>query len=530
MTYKALLLLSLILIAVRASDSDFDPERDFENDYDNDFYKGQVTCKHDELQHNPELLDIEEANNSTLDNEDRLLTSTSYPQLRIYPYYNILAASAPATYTSYIEYQLVPPIVSYFEAALKVKYSVSGALKVPSVQTTVCGTATPSVLLNGGVAADFFIFFDSEYDGSSSWVAESYVCFMSTTSYRPLIATTKFNRALIKNPGTDVLLHEKNTYLLIHEMTHSLGFSTSLYPYFLDSNGKTRTGHIKSGTLDGTTSTVLSTSALTAALRTFFGCSTLTGAYMENSGSAATAGSHFERRQFVFEYMSSGLVYQQRISEFTFALLEDSGWYVPDYTYAEPYHFGQGQGCGFLFNTCSSSSFTYDEFCKTSTRGCSFQGRGGGVCQSDLRSDGCKYYSPDVNDDCDNTAAASYARLPSLQTFGRGAESQCFNGNLASTISSATQTSFCFKYSCQGSGASTVVNVQVGTKTVTCKEEGSLSISGYYGSITCPDPLTFCTTTGKAYCPRNCMGRGYCSSGKCVCYKGYKGVDCGLNI
>ena len=406
MTYKVLLLLTLIFVAVRASESNFDPEHDFENDYDNDFYKGQVTCKHGELQHNPGLLDIEEEDDSTLDGEGRRLTSTSYPQLRIYPYYNILAASAPATYTSYIEYQLVPPIVSYFEAALKVKYSVSGALKVPSVQTTICGATTPSVLLNGGVAADFFIFFDSEYDGSSSWVAESYVCF-------------------IKNPGTDVLLHEKNTYLLIHEMTHSLGFSTSLYPYFLDSNGKIRTGHIKSGVVDGSTSTVLSTPTLTTALRNFFGCSSLAGAYMENSGSTATAGSHFERRQFVFEYMSSGLVYQQRISEFTFALLEDSGWYVPDYTYAEPYYFGQGQGCGFLFNECTGSSFTYDEFCKTttSTRGCSFQGRGGGTCQSDLRSDGCKYYSPDVNDDCNSTGAASYARLSLLQTFGRGAGS-----------------------------------------------------------------------------------------------------------
>jgi len=329
-----------------------------------------------------------------------------------------------------------------------------------------------------------------------------------------------------------VLLHEKNTYLLLHEITHVLGFSTSLYPYFVDNSGRRRSGHIKSGKIDGSTSMVISTPVLTQRLRRFFGCSSLAGAYMENSGSSATAGSHFERRQFVFEYMSSGLLNQQRISQFTFALLEDSGWYVPNYNYAEPYHFGQGQGCGFLFNKCANSGFNFGEFCKgtVNNRGCSFQGRGGGTCQSDFRSDGCKYYLPNVNYDCENTGAANYARLPGLQTFGRGANSKCFEGSLASTSSSATKTSFCFKYTCQGSGSNTVLNVKVGTKNVSCRRQGAVTIPGYYGSFNCPDPLYFCSTTGRSFCPRNCMGRGYCSNGKCVCYKGYKGTDCGLHI
>ena len=331
--YKVLFLIILISASARALEentSDHDHSHDdeydheFDDDYDNDFYKGHIGCKHDELNHKPEFLDVEEEDSGTFDSEGRLLASAS-SQFRMYPYYGYLTSSAPSAYASYVQYQLVPPIISYFQAALKVKYGISGTLKVPSVQRQLCGKNTPSILLNGGVYADFFLMFDSTYDGASSWVAESYVCFMSTTSSRPLIATSKFNRALLKSAGSDILLHEKNTYLLLHEITHVLGFSTSMYPYFLDSNGRRRSGHIRSGALDGTTSTVLSTPILTQRLRNFFGCSSLIGAYMENSGSSGTAGSHFERRQFVFEFMSSGLVYQQRISEFTLALLEDSG-------------------------------------------------------------------------------------------------------------------------------------------------------------------------------------------------------------
>jgi len=55
------------------------------------------------------------------------------------------------------------------------------------------------------------------------------------------------------------------------------------------------------------------------------------------------------------------------------------------------------------------------------------------------------------------------------------------------------------------------------------------TVSGYYGSINCPDSLEFCSTIGKPYCPRNCMGRGICVDNTCQCNKGSIGVDCALN-
>jgi len=485
-------------------------------------------CTHGHTERTPEVLEIEEDFSliKEINGDNRMLAS--YPQIRIQADYSQLN-SAPSSYKNYIQNELAPAVIAYFEAALRVKYPVSGNLNVPSVQTDLCGIRTPNILLGQGVAADYYIFFDSQNAQGQGWIADSYVCFMASGSNRPLISTTKFNRAQLLEANGDVLLHEKNTYLLIHEMTHTFGFTASMFPYFIDEYGNQRRGHIKSGMINGQQATVIDVPPLTNNLRSFFGCSSLAGAYLESSGSSGTAGSHFNRRQFLFEYMTSGLLYQQRVSEFALAMLEGSGWYAPNYDYAEPYFFGQGEGCGFLFDSCTSSSFNYDEFCETTSVGCTFQGRGGGRCTSDTRSAGCRYYTANANLDCQNPNAAQFAVAPELQTFGRSANSKCFNGNLAPQGNNANPSSYCFTYKCRGSGVNTALDVFVGNWKLTCTEAGPLSIQGYSGSIECPDPVSFCNTVGLNYCPRNCMGRGNCVNNQCQCYKGFKGIDCGIS-
>jgi len=251
---------------------------------------------------------------------------------------------------------------------------------------------------------------------------------------------------------------------------------------------------------------------------------------MENSGGSSTSSSHFERKYFLYENMCSGSILGRRISEFSLAMLEASGWYVPDYSYAEPFFFGQGQGCSFLSNVCSSSSPKFDEYCGggSSTRGCAAHGRGGGTCNSNSLMENCNYIFPFEDYDCENSDGEDNARLPSLQVFGRTAGSRCFTGSLNTRVSSTGRTHFCFKYTCSGTGSSTQVEVQVGNNKITCTSEGQKTISGYYGSVDCPDPQTFCNGPGKKFCPRNCMGRGTCVDGKCQCRSGYTGSDCAL--
>lgn len=43
-------------------------------------------------------------------------------------------------------------------------------------------------------------------------------------------------------------------------------------------------------------------------------------------------------------------------SVFSFAILEDSGFYEVDYSFAEKFLHGKGKGCDFYNNVCGSST------------------------------------------------------------------------------------------------------------------------------------------------------------------------------
>jgi len=472
-------------------------------------------CSHDEQEKvEPQLLDVDEED---LEANHEGRTLASYNNLRTYGYYGMLS-SMPSAFRSYLQDDLIPPVLDFFSNALKNKYPISGNLRYTS--GSVCGYSTPSVL-KSGVKADFFLIVKGETSSSLGWVANSMACYMASGSNRPVVALTRVNRAYIKETS-NVLVHEKQMICMIHEIAHTLGFASSLFRYF-------KGGSTSNVALRGGTSKVLVAEPLRSKLRNHFGCSSLKGAYMENSGSSGTAGSHFERSQFGPEVMTSGMIYDQPVSELTLALLESSGWYVADYSMADPYVFGKGKGCNFLTQSCSSSSFPFGAgMCKSGSRTCTVTGQAGGSCASDGRSDNCKFVHANINYMCDNPSASSNARLPNIQAFGRSANSRCFTGTL-STSSGASSSTYCFKYSCSGSGSSAKLNLILGSKTVTCTKAGAVTVSGYKGSIDCPNPAEFCSGVGSKACTRGCMGRGTCNNGVCSCYKGYKGKDCALN-
>jgi len=508
--FKRLSLLLLAMLVIPALSDKFAPEDE------------ELKCTHDDIEHpEPEFADIEEDYNPEgNDHEGRTLAS--YSNLRTYGYYGLLN-SAPSSYKSYMQRELIPPILDFYRAALKVKYPSTSAIRTSS--SRICGITTPSVLKSGVANTDYVLMVDHAYDSSKAWVAECVVCLQATGTNRPIVAKAKVNRWKLKATN-DVLLHEKNMLCIMHEITHSLGLTNTLFKYFLSSTtGKRLTGHITTGSLNGATQTVLAIEPVRSKLRNHYGCSSLRGLYIENGGGAGTAGSHPERRHFGFDFMTSGLVYQMQVTDMTLSFLESTGWYVPNYSYGEKFAWGKNQGCQFLTGSCAASSFDYNNFCSGSTRGCAHPGRGGGVCTTDRLTGSCRFVHPNVNYDCDNSNADNYARLPSAETYGRGKNSKCFVGTLSSTSSSAASTSFCFKYTCSGSQ----LTVHVGSKSAVCTREGKISVPGYKGTINCPNPASWCATVGTKNCLRGCMGRGTCNNGKCQCRSGYKGIDCGLS-
>ena len=73
------------------------------------------------------------------------------------------------------------------------------------------------------------------------------------------------------------------------------------------------------------------------------------------------------------------------VSEFTLALMEDSGWYKVDYNYSEPYFFGHGEGCDWFTEDCvdkTTQTSNFEQyFCHDSTDdGCSHNYDGVAYC------------------------------------------------------------------------------------------------------------------------------------------------------
>lgn len=70
---------------------------------------------------------------------------------------------------------------------------------------------------------------------------------------------------------------------------------------------------------------------------------------MENVNLEGTAESHFERTTLMNEMMTgSDLVGDFLLTDFTFQLLQDTGFYRLMEYEPDPFYWGEGQGCDFV--------------------------------------------------------------------------------------------------------------------------------------------------------------------------------------
>ncbi|XP_065839196.1 leishmanolysin-like peptidase isoform X2 [Oscarella lobularis] len=185
--------------------------------------------------------------------------------------------------------------------------------------------------------------------------------------------------------STSVDMYGQQLAIIKHEILHALGFSVSLYAFYRDSNGNPRTARdsnnypmsynqngpyyvwdnttiatvtrnnwqTRSGVISHNVNIVV-TPKVKEVARTHFNCPLLDGVELENQGSAQTAFSHWEKRLLENEAMTGTFTQNPVFSEITFALLEDSGWYKPDYSKADRLNWGKNAGCSFTTQSCGS--------------------------------------------------------------------------------------------------------------------------------------------------------------------------------
>ncbi|XP_019850942.1 PREDICTED: leishmanolysin-like peptidase [Amphimedon queenslandica] len=206
-------------------------------------------------------------------------------------------------------------------------------------------------------------------------VAYAAACQLEDQYDRPISGVINFC------PTDDISDEEEVFQVAKHEIFHVLGFSDNLYPWYRDENGNPRTRRDANGnpptdangyfvadentvkmvnltdwqTRFGPINKIviqLVTPKVVEVGRRHFNCDTLEGVQLEDQGGNGTTGAHWEKRLLNNEAMTGVVSQNAAFSNFSYALLEDSGWYKVDYSNASILVWGRGDGCGYTAGSC----------------------------------------------------------------------------------------------------------------------------------------------------------------------------------
>ena len=192
---------------------------------------------------------------------------------------------------------------------------------------------------------DLYIFarFTTKGELNSTSLASAAPKYIDPTTGQPIVGVVNINREFdLTNTNVQHFLET----VIIHEFTHILGFSGTLFYKkhllftLIDSDNILRIY------FNGT--------KVVNVAKKYYNCQSIKGVELENNGDFGfTTGSHWEARTLLGEYMN-GVIYtsEQVISEFTLAALEDLGYYKANYYTGGRMQFGKNKGCEFLNQKC----------------------------------------------------------------------------------------------------------------------------------------------------------------------------------
>lgn len=275
-------------------------------------------------------------------------------------------------------------------------------------------------------------------------------------------------------------------------------------------------------------------------LRNHFDCMTMTGARLEaRRGGLGCFGGFLDERLFFGEQVSGFQVTSRKnggasISPLTLALLEDSSWYVGNYTTSTEMPFGRGAGCQFAHGACAvdgsgqvqvSAEAKGFHCAEIGSMGCDVTHSSKAKCDL-LHSNtatfihdmfGSETSLPDNTDVCpmhvrgavncvSGTKSPSSSMLPG-EVYG--AKSKCFMTDDGQPI--------CLQGMCNEETQG--VDVWYEEHVFACTRDGEIIDTKKGVRIECPRIAAVCP---HLICPSNCSGRGVCDQdwdGKhtCIC-------------
>jgi leishmanolysin len=303
--------------------------------------------------------------------------------------------------------------------------------------------------------------------------------------------------------------------LLLHEMTHILVF----HPYLLeDLNMITKRNSVY----------YVSSTNVVLKARQHFNCPTMIGVPLENQGGESSAGSHWEARHMLGDYMISTDYIDIVLSDITIAMFEDSGFYEVEYYSGGLFKYGKNKGCDFINKKCIAQSgpLFEDEFCVTPNEPmCSSSRTFKGLCRiyeysSSIPSEyqyfsNPKYggfmpanYCPVADSELSKTdyypTSCKIGSSELSSDYGEiiGDNSFCFISSLLPINSNndVSSQAICYRVECDNNNKQIIVNI--GSSSITCQTSGGTvtNPSGFKGSLKCPKYIDICSFEGNIIC------------------------------
>ena len=346
------------------------------------------------------------------------------------------------------------------------------------------------------------------------------------------------------NPNLDFSYTNSERFLellFLHEMSHVLIFHPTFFTYL---------NMLTEGIVNNERKYYINSPKVLEKAKLHFSCSTIKGIPLENYGGLGSAGSHWESRYMLGDYMIATDYPEIVISDITLAVFEDSGFYKVNYYTGGLFRFGKGEGCSFLEEKCLQNGGTpfANEFCiKSQEPFCTSGHLVKGHCymakyNSNLESyyqyfseknvggyapaDYCPisfdnyydksgyYFATNCKIGKENTIHEDYG-----ETFGEN--SICVESSLVPTSSSQLKIfrSICYEAQCDQNNEN--VKIIIGGREVVCPSQGGTiyNPNGFTGRIVCPDYNSICTSIEWCNDPIDCIEKKIVADEKSYFYK-----------
>ena len=292
----------------------------------------------------PKIQSIIPINNTSNQN---LRTLSSYHPLKIYVDYELIENSLLEETLNSIK-SAFDLSLSIFQQLLSIsndgRYTFE-AHQINSAHSTFTADEVPYLLENSkNIDADLFLIVSMNTLGNAQ--ARAYPIIKDKNTNRPILGVVELNTAIDTFTKNHIIFISN---LLLHEISHVLAFNSDLFPYFNKlPNLQQAVSDIE---INGIKRQFLSTPKVVEKAMQHFNTDLL-GVELEDQGGSDTAGSHWEARIMLGDYMI-GVDYPEIvISDITLAVFEDSNWYKVNYYSGGLFKTGKNEGYNFLFGDC----------------------------------------------------------------------------------------------------------------------------------------------------------------------------------